>query len=110
MDRLAANDAWDGSCGSVNMHALSRQGGRIVSTNGGKIKKALFINVANEKSKFVAMRCEHNARLTGWIERGNHVSMHVSAYFISIMLYLFSNNLLHRLLKARWAWTGDHAT
>src|ERR1019366_9920760 len=110
MNRLAPNNAWYWSRRSLNQNAISCQSCSVEAANRCKVEKALIIDIANKKTDFIAMGCQHYTRLPARMECSNYITMYVGTNFVRIVGDFFTNNLLHRLLKTRGSRTGNQLT
>src|SRR5690554_3709590 len=77
MDRPLADDPGERAVGRVNGDRASRNEPDIVSADGGKIEKAVVINIADLKSEFVAVAGEQDPGAGVGMDPGHAVAMDI---------------------------------
>src|SRR5450631_818482 len=99
MDGFATDNACDWPVWGLNQDAVGSQSRGIEATNRSEIEKALLVDIANKKTNFIAMGCQHHTRLRGGMECCDYITMDIGTYFIRRVPQFFANNLLYRLFK-----------
>src|SRR5689334_2186213 len=92
----------------MDIDTTSRQGTGVEAANSGKREIAITIDITHHQTQLITMRRQHDARFSRRIEGGNDITMYIGAYLIAIGTKLLANYLLYRLLKTRWARSGNH--
>ncbi len=105
MNRLFANYPQHRSTGTMNKNPLSRHQMGVDATDGRKVEKPIFVDVAHHETDFVAVTGEHDPRSPFRASQaGNDIAHHIGMQLVGHLAHFTPTDALSRLLKTRGAW------